>query len=625
MPNSKARSIAMALIVGAVAVVAGWLDFRFGWIEPAFDHVAHQFYEVPLLARLRRPSQLVLTRWHLALSTGYLAAALAIAPWLSRHGRTWLTIFGIGYAFRTIIWICGSNLPLVPGDSCHYIEVATSVLRGEGPVKHYVESFFDEYRRILEGKGVLDDWATPLDAYTRALAMRIAGISAEDSPERRFAAAKACSFVLNVLALPVLYGFARRRFGPRVGIVAMAALAVLPVHAIYAGFVLRESLVVLTSILAVWTLTEVWQAGSDRPRAWAMAALAGLCGGLAILARNTAMAIVAASGLYFLLARRPRQPIAALVWLATIGLVILPWALATYHEYGRPFYTYTSFFEYNFSWTVHHYEKGNTQPSQFYTAANLPEIVRVKVKSLLIIVVYSTMIVGLPVVAGFFGRLRARGRPGRETDRLVASIALVFVLATLKSVADVTQVAQLGRYYVPVYVLMLPTAVAGLIEWIGGRRIRRAVVPWLAAGYVALIWADPTWAYDASWFTKRFQLHWPAIREAGDWIREHPDRVPPTARIMTWFPWELRVASDRTTVLMPRNYNPRRIEEVIRQYGVTHFLWGSFEPPPYDEINPESWANRLDQLRLELGLTRERELLRTTRDPFFPVRLYRLR
>ena len=267
---------------------------------------------MPLLARLRHPSQLVLTRWHLAIGAAYLAAALAIAPWLSRHGRAWLTILGIGYAIRAIIWICGSNLPLVPGDSCHYIEVATSVLRGEGPVKHYVESYFDEYRRILEGKGVLDDWATPLDAYTRALAMRIAGVSAEDSPERRFAAAKACSFVLNLLALPVLYGFARRRFGPRVGIGAMAALAVLPVHAIYAGFVLRESLVVLTSILAVWTLTEVWQAGSDGARAWGLAAPAGLCGGLAILARNTAMAIVAASGLYFLLARRPRQPIAAL-------------------------------------------------------------------------------------------------------------------------------------------------------------------------------------------------------------------------------------------------------------------------------------------------------------------------
>ena len=40
----------------------------------------------------------------------------------------------------------------------------------------------------------------------------------------------------------------RRRSG------AMAVLAVLPVHAIYAGFVLRESLVALTAILAIWTL-----------------------------------------------------------------------------------------------------------------------------------------------------------------------------------------------------------------------------------------------------------------------------------------------------------------------------------------------------------------------------------
>ena len=104
-----------------------------------------------------------------------------------------------------------------------------------------------------------------------------------------------------------------------------------------------------------------------------------------------------------------------------------------------------------------------------------------KIKSLLIIVVYSTMIVGLPIVAGFLGRLRSRGGPGRDVDLLVATIFVVFVLATLKSIADVTQVAQLGRYYVPVFVLALPTAVAGLIEWSAARRIRRTGHP-LARG-----------------------------------------------------------------------------------------------------------------------------------------------
>ena len=156
-------------------------------------------------------------------------------------------------------------------------------------------------------------------------------------------------------------------------------------------------------------------------------------------------------------------------------------------EYGSPFYSYTSFFEYNFSWTIHHYEKGNTLASQFYTLANLPEIVRVKVKSLLLIVVYSTMIVGLPMVLGFCRRLV--GGTGRDatTDCLVATICVVFVLATLKSIADVTQVAQLGRYYLPVFALALPAGVAGLIEWLDSapssatdrsRGCGRRIAPW---------------------------------------------------------------------------------------------------------------------------------------------------
>jgi hypothetical protein len=295
----------------------------------------------------------------------------------------------------------------------------------------------------------------------------------------------------------------------------------------------------------------------------------------------------------------------------------------TYQEYHSPFFSYTSYFEYNFSWAVHHYEKGNTLPSQFYTLANLPEIVRVKLKSLLIILVYSTMIVGWPMVVGFLGRLGTRGVPGRDTDLLVATAVAVFVLATLKSIADVTQVAQLGRYYLPIFVLVLPSAVAGLSAWVESHGARRLVLPWLAAGYCAMVWADPAWAYDASWFVKPFQLHWPALREAGDWIQAHPDRVPRDARIMTWFPWELRVTSDRTTVLMPRNYNPARIQEVIAQYRVTHFLWGSFEPPP--DLDPELWVPHLEVLRARLGLTRERELFHSTRSASYPVRFYRLK
>jgi hypothetical protein len=623
-PGSHGRWLFFALLATAVSAIGAWLDTQYGWITPAFDAIARLFYEVPLLAAIRRPSQLSLVRAHLAIGSFVLVIGLAVAPWLSRHGRVFLLILGIGYAIRAVLWICGGNLPLVPGDSCHYMEVATSVLRGEGPVKHYVESFFRDYPQIRDGQGVLDDWATPLDSYVRAAAFRIAGLGPASPVQARFAAAKACSFFINVLTLPVLYVFARRRHGCRVAIWTMGVLAVLPVHAIYAGFVLRESLVALMSILAVCTLTEVLHADPGRRAIWAWSLAAGLCAGLAVLSRKTVLALVAAMGLFAVIvyARRRLGPL--LVWGIVAAVTCLPWAWVTLREYGTPFYSYTDYFEYNFSWTVHHYEKGNTLPDQFYTLANLPEIVRVKIKSLVLIAVYSTMIVGLPIVVGFCKRLGRRDVNGRQTDLLVATICVVFVLATLKSIADVTQVAQLGRYYMPVFALMLPTGIAGLIELLDVPKFDRRIMPWAAATYCALVWADPTWAYDASWLTKRYQLHWPGLVETGEWIEAHPDRVPAHARIMTWFPWELRVTSDRTTVLMPRNFNPRRIKDVMAQYGVTHMLWGSFEPPPYFEINPESWALELDKLRTALGLTDGREVYRSSGDILFPVRLYRV-
>src|SRR5262249_28038355 len=162
-------------------------------------------------------------------------------------------------------------------------------------------------------------------------------------------------------------------------------------------------------------------------------------------------------------------------------------------------------------------------------------------------------------IAGFCRRLVKNEGQGRGSAALVATLFVIFALATFKRVADVTQVAQLGRYYLPVFALLLPSAISGIVGWLDSLADRQRVVPWLALTFTALVWADPTWAYDASWYyTKRYQLHWPGLLAAGEWIKHNPDRIPPQARIMTWFPWELRVTSDRTTILMPRNYSPRR-------------------------------------------------------------------
>ena len=305
-------------------------------------------------------------------------------------------------------------------------------------------------------------------------------------------------------------------------------------------------------------------------------------------------------------------------------VVIAPWAWVTKVRFGEPFYTYTKFFQYNFSWTVHHYMKGNTTAAEFYTLANAPEIVRVKIKAGFIILTYCTMIPGLGLLLGFFRSLRDRtaDRRAREIDLLVATLFVAFGVATLANIADVTQVAQLGRYYLPIFVLMLPSATAGILSAFTYWKLpSKAILP-LGLTLVASFWADPTWAYDAGWYVKPYQTHWPAIRASADWIKAHPELVPTDARVMTWFPWELRVASDRATVLMPRSYFRPHIERAIQQYNVTHVLWGSFELP--ERAEPIELARSLEQLRLGLGLTDVREVYRSPAGSTYPVRLFRL-
>ena len=218
MLGTRPRWVSLALGLGIAAALGAWLDLRYRLGHAGFRRDRPSVLRGP--APGPHPPAVAAHPGPLASGDriGLACSGRSRLGLAQPAGRRWLAIFAVGYAIRAVIWICGGNLPLVPGDSCHYLEVATSVLRGEGPVKHYVDSFFRDYSHILEGRGVLDDWDTPLDAYVRALAFRLAGLSPESPIEARITAAKACSFIINLLCLPALYVFARRRYDGRVAL-----------------------------------------------------------------------------------------------------------------------------------------------------------------------------------------------------------------------------------------------------------------------------------------------------------------------------------------------------------------------------------------------------------------------
>ncbi len=631
-PASRNTFIAGCALLGGVAIAFGWLDPATNWFAAFFRGVAHLFYEQSALAEIRAPSQLILSRYHIIIFLCMIGCGAVASPWLSRHARIAVAVFCVGYAIRAGFWIAGGNLPLVPGDCCHYVEIAASVDRGAGPTKHYVESFFVDYRKhgFNTAGRVLDDWATPLWAYVLAGCYRLAGVVPGASLAATFAVVKGASFLLNVLTLPALYLFCRRFFGARLALLSMALLAVLPVHALYAGFGLRESLVALTALIAVWGMFELLRLSGWRAVAAAMGA--GAAAGLAILARNTSLVLVACLGVYALITRGRHMLGRLLLWGVVILATIAPWAWATWQEYGEPFFTYTKYYPYNFSWTVHHFDQGNTNAAQFFTAGNAAAIARVKIKSIFIVLLYSTMILSAPLVLSFAAALRGPRRPEGASPPLISSYGRLilmtftaFLAATLVQISDITQVQQLGRYYMPIFVLMTPVCAAGLLRW-GEHRLDAKGWAITALVILGALWSNPTWAHDASWFLNPYQTRWPALSAAGEWIRNHPQEVPPDARILTWFPWEMRVAGDRSTVLFPRaleagEYEARRVLDTMRNYGVTHVLWGSFEPGSTAE--PEALGRYLEALRAGLGLTDSHLLWKSEKLPH-GVRLYRV-
>ena len=165
----------------------------------------------------------------------------------------------------------------------------------------------------------------------------------------------------------------------------MAVLAVLPVHAIYAGFVLRESLVVLMSILAVWTPDRGLAGGAGRARSIVGPGRPGRALRRAGGPGTDDRAGDAGRGrAVFVLRSRTagsRIAIVPLGW-APSPSRCLPWALATFAEYGTPvLLLYQPISNTTSPGPSTITRRATRSPRSFTRRRTLPEIVRVKVKS----------------------------------------------------------------------------------------------------------------------------------------------------------------------------------------------------------------------------------------------------
>ena len=137
-------------------------------------------------------------------------------------------------------------------------------------------------------------------------------------------AGRSLTVAFGVGTLVVVYFLGRLLYGPKVGIVAMLLLALMPYHVVVTRQVLLDGPMVFFATVALWLLARYCLGHGDR---WLVTAAAVM--GLAVLTKETAVVLLGAVYAFFMLTHVVRVR-AALVAasLAVMGIVVLAFPLA---------------------------------------------------------------------------------------------------------------------------------------------------------------------------------------------------------------------------------------------------------------------------------------------------------
>ena len=220
---------------------------------------------------------------------------------------------GVAYMNRYLAW----NL-VAPDARGLYVPLARDLVQGKG---YQIDGNYQDATRIAPGFPLM-----------LAAVYRIAGV---DVPVWWLGALNALMRVGTTL---LVFALASRAFGDRAGVAAAIVHALDPWEAFWSGFVLKESLAVLLSMLAVYLVVRTL----ERPT-WLRGAAAGAAIGFASLTRFATLGFFPAllAFLSFGAARRlfPWQTALRHAAAATLGLVLAlaPWLVRNVALFGGPF------------------------------------------------------------------------------------------------------------------------------------------------------------------------------------------------------------------------------------------------------------------------------------------------
>ena len=228
----------------------------------------------------------------------------AIAAWVDDHERELLWGVVLVAVVVRLLYAAVAVSAKLTDDETHFWAIAGSVADGDG----------------YEYAGEPTAWRPPVYTYAVAL-LRWIGLGVRGVQVVQ---------ALVAASIPLLLVACTRRLDlPKwAGVMAAAIGAVYPPFVHLSSQVLSENASIPLLLLAVWLSLVVFAA----PRAWPLAAGAGIAWGAAILARPAAIPAFAVA----LVVALVRRPTSALMALAVGALVVAPWIVRNDDRVGGP-------------------------------------------------------------------------------------------------------------------------------------------------------------------------------------------------------------------------------------------------------------------------------------------------
>jgi 4-amino-4-deoxy-L-arabinose transferase-like glycosyltransferase len=212
----------------------------------------------------------------------------------------------------------------------------------EKPLTHDEQEYLELAENLAAGRGLHYDRSDPDTPHVARFGRAplypacLAGVRLVSTPEHFVRNVRIAQAFVGMIAVAIIAALARRAAGARAGAGAAVIAAVYPPLALLPAYALSETLYTALALGTVLWLARAFD-GTPAPidvrhSSWLVVLGGGILAGLSALTRP-AMLIFLAIGALWLLARRQ--------WLATAALalgallVVAPWTVRNYREYGR--------------------------------------------------------------------------------------------------------------------------------------------------------------------------------------------------------------------------------------------------------------------------------------------------